>query len=188
MLSCSTRSGTPPSAFRSTNHAAAVGVSSLRSLHSNYISVYFAVHRQIAKVAPTMYPSEKELTPLLPATVPLRIATEKRSRINQAARVFALVCICCTICYCMIAQLDDEPLNGIGAFYSTHIRPVGLCEGVDGKGESYAGYIGLKGDTETTPKRSFYWGVHHRKTPFITRLTIACIGYSKRRQAHKMHP
>lgn len=34
-----------------------------------------------------------------------------------------------------------------------------ICPAINGKGVSYSGHIGLKGDTEAEPKRSFFWYV-----------------------------
>ncbi|KAI0313693.1 Alpha/Beta hydrolase protein [Amylostereum chailletii] len=42
-------------------------------------------------------------------------------------------------------------------FFSNITRPQGLCSTPVGHGSSHAGYIGLQGDSEETPKRSFFW-------------------------------
>lgn len=48
--------------------------------------------------------------------------------------------------------------NDLDSFYSHISRPESVCTGVDGRAfSSYAGYIGLKGDSDASPKRSFFW-------------------------------
>lgn len=49
--------------------------------------------------------------------------------------------------------------NGVhrAQFHATVNSHASLCAGADGKGASHSGYIGLKGDSEDAPKRSFYW-------------------------------
>ncbi|KAJ7364872.1 alpha/beta-hydrolase [Mycena albidolilacea] len=42
-------------------------------------------------------------------------------------------------------------------FYSNVTSPTHLCSSPQGPTVSHAGYIGLKGDSETVPKRSFFW-------------------------------
>ncbi|KAJ7709684.1 Alpha/Beta hydrolase protein [Mycena rosella] len=42
-------------------------------------------------------------------------------------------------------------------FYANVTQPRGICAGVRGDAASYAGYIGLAGDAEDTPRRSFFW-------------------------------
>ncbi|KAF8518925.1 alpha/beta-hydrolase [Hysterangium stoloniferum] len=43
------------------------------------------------------------------------------------------------------------------AFYSHITSPRGVCNSVYGDAKSHAGYIGLEGDSETNPRRSFFW-------------------------------
>lgn len=42
-------------------------------------------------------------------------------------------------------------------FYASVTRPRGICLGVQGDASSYAGYIGLEGDTADSHRRSFFW-------------------------------
>lgn len=42
-------------------------------------------------------------------------------------------------------------------FYSSIVEPHDVCGGVTGKTVSHSGLIGLKGDSDLTPKRSFFW-------------------------------
>ncbi|KAF8215058.1 alpha/beta-hydrolase [Mycena galopus ATCC 62051] len=42
-------------------------------------------------------------------------------------------------------------------FYVNITSPTNICTSPQGSSVSYSGYIGLEGDSETTPKRSFFW-------------------------------
>ncbi|KAJ6502329.1 alpha/beta-hydrolase [Mycena sanguinolenta] len=42
-------------------------------------------------------------------------------------------------------------------FYSNITRPRGICPSLTGDAPSYAGYIGIEGDTPNSPRRSFFW-------------------------------
>lgn len=44
-------------------------------------------------------------------------------------------------------------------FYHLVSRADDLCVGVDGPTPSIAGWIGLEGDSDAKPKRSFFWYV-----------------------------
>ncbi|KAJ7606572.1 alpha/beta-hydrolase [Mycena polygramma] len=44
-----------------------------------------------------------------------------------------------------------------GMFYANITSPTGLCSSPEGPAVSRAGYIGLKGDSDASPKRSFFW-------------------------------
>ena len=66
---------------------------------------------------------------------------------------------------------EGAQLRELEPFYSSVETHDDLCVG----GVSHSGYIGLKGDTEDTPKRSFFWyvpfvGLYHylsRAHPFL---------------------
>lgn len=47
----------------------------------------------------------------------------------------------------------DTQNTRVEPFFWTANKPVGVCTGENGKGVSYSGHIGLKGDSEDTPKR-----------------------------------
>ncbi|KAJ7174399.1 alpha/beta-hydrolase [Mycena filopes] len=47
--------------------------------------------------------------------------------------------------------------QGIGPFYHNISSVEGVCPSVKNSTVSYAGHIGLVGDTDTSPKRSFFW-------------------------------
>lgn len=43
------------------------------------------------------------------------------------------------------------------AFYASVTSPKTICSGINGTSISHSGYVGLNGDSEGKPKRSFYW-------------------------------
>ncbi|KAJ7127660.1 Alpha/Beta hydrolase protein [Mycena epipterygia] len=42
-------------------------------------------------------------------------------------------------------------------FYANVTSPTNICPATRGPGISHSGYIGLRGDSETAPKRTFFW-------------------------------
>ncbi|KAJ7685955.1 alpha/beta-hydrolase [Mycena rosella] len=50
-----------------------------------------------------------------------------------------------------------------GSFYHNVRKPVGICANVSSV--SHAGHIGLKGDTNSAPKRSFFWYFEAEENP-----------------------
>ncbi len=51
-------------------------------------------------------------------------------------------------------------------FFYNITSPQGLCVSPTGHDVSHSGYIGLKGDTEDHPKRSFFWYVLIRRIQY----------------------
>jgi hypothetical protein len=58
-----------------------------------------------------------------------------------------------------IARAQKTAKNDIEPHFASKSTHEEVCGGVDGRGVSHSGYIGLKGDSEENPKRSFYWCV-----------------------------
>jgi hypothetical protein len=48
-------------------------------------------------------------------------------------------------------------ISELPPFHSRIRTPQGICNADNGKGVSHAGYIGLDGDSNGKPKRSFFW-------------------------------
>lgn len=86
-------------------------------------------------------------TELLVAKKPLRT-----SAILTLAAI-AVVAVCASIGFCCVGYSEA----GTTPFYSRVTRPRGICLGVRGDAPSYAGYIGLQGDTPDNHRRSFFW-------------------------------
>lgn len=59
------------------------------------------------------------------------------------------------------------PATSPESYYTKISEPRDVCPG-QGNATSYSGYIGLKGDTEEKPKRSFFWYV----IPYMTLILI----------------
>lgn len=57
-----------------------------------------------------------------------------------------------------VAGQGDTVTGDVG-FYHLVSKADGLCTGVNGPAPSFAGWIGLEGDSDMKPKRSFFWCV-----------------------------
>lgn len=104
--------------------------------------------------------TEKSL--LLPSTFnPVALGSQS----HLSWRTIGYLGLACLFVYQVRYSHLYHSSGSIGAFYHTPVKPTGLC------GVSYAGHIGLKGDSEEQPKRSFYWYVAIIHT-FEFRLTM----------------
>ncbi|KAJ7087821.1 Alpha/Beta hydrolase protein [Mycena epipterygia] len=90
--------------------------------------------------------------------LPFPSAPPKPRRTNT---ILTLVLIAAsTVCasigfYCYIRH--DGPVDTGLKFYANVTRPRDICPSVEGDASSYAGYIGLVGDTMENHRRSFFW-------------------------------
>ncbi|KAJ7133505.1 Alpha/Beta hydrolase protein [Mycena epipterygia] len=79
----------------------------------------------------------------------------KRLYICPAAILLALSC------WLIFSNAPFFPLRPAislpSGFYAHITRPQNVCPGVRGDAPSYAGHIGLADDTESEPRRSFFW-------------------------------
>ncbi|KAJ6525669.1 Alpha/Beta hydrolase protein [Mycena capillaripes] len=89
---------------------------------------------------------------------PLPPTAKKRSRTTTILTlvVIFVASVCASIGFCYVQG------SGINAapplqFYANVTRPRGICIGVKGDAPSYAGYIGIAGDSTDSPRRSFFW-------------------------------
>ena len=96
---------------------------------------------------------------VLPVQQGIPRTRQARSRVLTAAIALAALA-CSTIILARGGHLTRSLLGNKGysspelePFYHTANTHDDLCVG----GVSHSGYIGLKGDSEETPKRSFYW-------------------------------
>ncbi|KAJ7444887.1 alpha/beta-hydrolase [Mycena latifolia] len=92
--------------------------------------------------------------------LPLQTPTKpfRTSAILTLAAI-AAVSVCASLGFCYTTR-HSAPGPGAALplkFYANVTRPRGICAGVQGDAVSYAGYIGLSGDTEETHRRSFFW-------------------------------
>jgi hypothetical protein len=93
----------------------------------------------------------------------------RRSRLAVALEVVICICSLLLVVYTrpfvnsvlrILETPAEESLNGFvpePSFFVNISETTSLCPGFDGKAKSYAGHIGLKGDSDETPKRSFFW-------------------------------
>lgn len=56
------------------------------------------------------------------------------------------------------ALFSSEEMNS-SFYHHVVVTDPNICPAINGQGVSYSGHIGLEGDTETEPKRSFFWCV-----------------------------
>jgi len=78
-------------------------------------------------------------------------------------------CLLLTVVFCLALTLGSvlsgafhlsRPAPSLAdPFYSSIVTPHDVCEGVTGRAVSHSGFIGLKGDSDETPKRSFFWSM-----------------------------
>ncbi|KAJ6585473.1 alpha/beta-hydrolase [Mycena capillaripes] len=66
---------------------------------------------------------------------------------------------CALVLACVLSSWQKWNLaqTRTGTFYTNITSPTGVCPSPEGPGVSHSGYIGLRGDSEAAPKRSFFW-------------------------------
>ncbi|KZV81658.1 alpha/beta-hydrolase [Exidia glandulosa HHB12029] len=105
------------------------------------------------------FPSEKELH------LPVPVAAPAAQRARSWSLFRALVVVVGLVQLCRFALSDSStPAQGDGSgraistdsFFWTRNDASSLCPGERGNA-SYSGYIGLNGDSDDSPRRSFYW-------------------------------
>ncbi|KAJ7832993.1 Alpha/Beta hydrolase protein [Mycena leptocephala] len=57
----------------------------------------------------------------------------------------------------LLSSPSSTQVPEVAPFYHKISEVKGLCSGVTNRTTSHAGYIGLQGNTDETPKRSFFW-------------------------------
>ncbi|KAJ6582108.1 alpha/beta-hydrolase [Mycena capillaripes] len=90
------------------------------------------------------YPAEKD--PLRPS------APQNTRRILGSVAALALI-----LNLLFLAGLTTADVQSAASFYHRVSDVKGVCAGVTNSSVSHAGHIGLHGDSEQSPKRSFFW-------------------------------
>lgn len=117
-----------------------------------------------------MSKSEKTELPL-PTTADSSLSAFSRWRarpLKETAKYIARFIVQFTVTYLIVTRFTTWLMNSlandlsnselqVGAFYSNVTAHSDLCVGYYGEAVSRSGYIGLKGDSEENPKRSFFW-------------------------------
>ncbi|KAK7012887.1 Alpha/Beta hydrolase protein [Favolaschia claudopus] len=101
-------------------------------------------------------------TPLLPSSQsPLPTETSRsESHTPTSANIRRFLAFSFVLIWILYSPADiwvSRQSKALHRFYSNVTNPTDICSSPSGPAVSHAGYIGLKGDTETTPKRSFFW-------------------------------
>ncbi|KAF7290070.1 hypothetical protein HMN09_01312100 [Mycena chlorophos] len=112
---------------------------------------------------------EPSLIPLLPQSKPdpyfsLEAQTlagasqQRRSSRSSLTRTRWLICGVLVALWVWTSRRTwKKAQQGVEPFFYNISEPGDLCPATAGPGISHAGYIGLKGDSEETPKKSFFW-------------------------------
>ncbi|KAI0061082.1 alpha/beta-hydrolase [Artomyces pyxidatus] len=88
--------------------------------------------------------------------IPLGPSTTRKILVLAHHR--AVIFLVAIILAAAFSRAKGQTSGQLKPFYAHVTRPEGLCTGVNGRTfSSIAGHIGLKGDTEAHPKRSFFW-------------------------------
>jgi len=83
---------------------------------------------------------------------------------NRLKQILAITSLLALVSWCtgFLSRLDTPRVPSAHtskSFYSQVSPGNPVCGGVDGNAVSHAGFIGLKGDVDEKPKRSFFWFV-----------------------------
>ncbi|KAI0062587.1 alpha/beta-hydrolase [Artomyces pyxidatus] len=84
--------------------------------------------------------------------------SSSRSRRSLTSHIIGGIFLVAIVLAAAFSRAKSKAPAQLEPFYAHVSRPEGFCTGVDGRTlSSFAGHIGLKGDTEDQPKRSFFW-------------------------------
>ncbi|KAJ7775104.1 alpha/beta-hydrolase [Mycena metata] len=91
--------------------------------------------------------------------VPATTEAKKSTRTSKLSALVGLAVFAAlaTLHYCSLHFAAAPRSPTTLRFYANITQPRGICPSVRGDASSYAGYIGLSGDTEDSPRRSFFW-------------------------------
>ena len=110
---------------------------------------------------------EDERTPLLPEAEGQPAATGDanarkpfwRRRAPQALALLVSLALAALALYALVwrSESSHSPESRPTFYHDVHFVGNDICPSVWGNTSSYAGYIGLEGDSEDGPKRAFFW-------------------------------
>ena len=92
-------------------------------------------------------PSVKEKRELLPTSV------NDHKPVSGSFKTLCIIIVSCSLFTWIIFRFSTLVQTPIAEPFFSNITTSELCE----SGFTYSGHIGLKGDTEEKPKRSFFW-------------------------------
>ncbi|KAI0341788.1 alpha/beta-hydrolase [Trametopsis cervina] len=95
-------------------------------------------------------------------SAPIGFLRTTETAVQSLLRVALLVASVSTLWYILRLQRESPPSRDDTTsdsldFFHNVTQPRGICVSPTGHDVSYAGFIGLNGDTDVTPKRSFFW-------------------------------
>ncbi|KAF7344701.1 SET domain-containing protein [Mycena venus] len=94
---------------------------------------------------------------LLPQQRQSAVLTRRGRRSNWTGTRWLIRCILVSAWVWYSHHIWSAEQSTMGSFYANITSPQNICPAVDGPAISHSGYIGLKGDSNDTPKRSFFW-------------------------------
>ncbi|VDB96810.1 unnamed protein product [Peniophora sp. CBMAI 1063] len=110
---------------------------------------------------------QDERTPLLPEAESQPAAEENpnagkpfwRRRVPQSLALLGSLALVALALYALVWRSESSHPPDFQPDFYHHINFVGndICPSVWGNTSSYAGYIGMKGDSDDKPKRAFFW-------------------------------
>ncbi|KAF8877885.1 alpha/beta-hydrolase [Infundibulicybe gibba] len=108
--------------------------------------------------------------------LPLPSTSVERGSPPSVARHLVLLALAISACAVTFLFSQGGTADAFGSFYSSIQRDVNVCKSIDGRTTSHSGFIGLKGDTEDRPKRSFFWYFEAEKTPDLAPIILTIGG------------
>ncbi|KAJ7452746.1 Alpha/Beta hydrolase protein [Mycena galericulata] len=105
--------------------------------------------------------SQKSGTLLLPA--PTEFKSPRRRQCSPAGAILLTLAVMCLLNAIGGSNLRRYTYHRSPSFYHHVEKQVGIC--ANSSAVSYSGHIGLHGDTESMPKRSFFWYFEAEENP-----------------------
>ncbi|KAF7359783.1 SET domain-containing protein [Mycena venus] len=101
--------------------------------------------------------SDLELEALLPHSQPSGVPTRRGRRSNWIGTRWFIACTLAFVWVWYSHHVWSAEQSTIDSFYANITSPQNICPAVNGPVISHSGHIGLKGDSDDAPKRSFFW-------------------------------
>ncbi|KAF8215114.1 Alpha/Beta hydrolase protein [Mycena galopus ATCC 62051] len=95
--------------------------------------------------------------PLLPQARAISSRLNRRGRSTCTRTRWLIVCSLVLAWFLYSRRNWKSAQSKADRFYANITSPTNLCTSPQGPSVSHSGYIGLEGDSENTPKRSFFW-------------------------------